>query len=182
MTTKAIELYAKNYSFRAIGRELGIAHPDCGEVIEDEYARRAEHREHDREKHLSVYDEIQSAAWEAFQRTDKSSLNRSGYLNTIKAAEDSKVKLTGAAAPIKYQNVDDTFEITLTTQSLSKPERQAPPLPSPLQATRRAARGPLLESTFPCGRLRPTVGKDPLRGCMGLTEGRGGRVGMVGSP
>ena len=113
MTTKAIELYAKNYSFRAIGRELGITHPTAEKWIEDEYARRGEHCEHDREKHLSVYDEIQVAAWEAFKKTGSGSLNRSGYLNTIKACEDSKVKLTGAAAPIKYQHVDeDTFEIT----------------------------------------------------------------------
>ena len=92
MTVKAVELYAKNYSFRAIGRELGITHPTAEKWIEDEYARRAEHREHDREKHLSVYDEIQSAAWEAFKSTGSGSLNRSGYLNTIKACEDSKVK------------------------------------------------------------------------------------------
>jgi hypothetical protein len=112
LTAQAVELRAKNLSFNAIARELGITHPTAKKWIEDEYARRSEHRELDREKHLAVYEAIQSAAWAAFQDTNSASLNRSGYLNTIKAAEDSKVKITGAEAPHKYQDVtEESYEI-----------------------------------------------------------------------
>lgn len=104
LTAQAVELRARNMSFCAIAKELGITHPTAKKWIEDEYARRSEHREVDRERHLSVYEAIQSAAWAAFENTNSGSLNRSGYLNTIKAAEDSKVKITGAEAPFKFRD------------------------------------------------------------------------------
>lgn len=106
-TQKAIELYAKQHSFRAIGEELCASHNTIKKWIEDEFARRAEHRGLDKEAHLAVYDAIQKAAWEAFENTNERSLNRSGYLNTIKAAEDSKTRITGAEAPKKFQDVSE---------------------------------------------------------------------------
>lgn len=121
-TQIAVELRAKQWSFNAIAQEIGVTHPTAKKWVEDEHARRAEHRGDDREKHLAVYDAIQAAAWEAFDNTSSASLNRSGYLNTIKAAEDSKARITGAEAPKKYQHVDDTFEIVFDDDELIEAE------------------------------------------------------------
>jgi len=108
----AVELYAMQWSLRAIGRYLGITHRTAKKWIDNEHTQRSEHRGIDKEAHLAVYDAIQKSAWEAFKGTSKASMNRSQYLNTIKAAEDSKMKITGAEAPKKFQDVtEDTFEI-----------------------------------------------------------------------
>jgi hypothetical protein len=107
----AVELRAKQWSLDAIAEEIGVTRKTVTTWIENELSRRAEHRGEDRERHLAVYDAIQKEAWDAFIGTDPRSLNRSGYLNTIKAAEDSKMKITGAEAPRKYQNVGEDYEI-----------------------------------------------------------------------
>lgn len=123
ITDKAVELRAKGLSFRAIGRELGPNHITIETWLENEYARRSEHRGIDKEKHLATFDTIQKEAWDGYASAPASSPHRIGYLNTIKAAEDSKVKITGAEAPKKYQNVDDTFEIVFDDDENSVDDR-----------------------------------------------------------
>lgn len=118
MTQKAVELRAKQWSYQRISDELGISRNTATVWINDEHSRRSEHRGEDSEKHLAVYDAIQAAAWEAFENAPSSSLNRSGYLNTIKNCEDSKARITGAEAPKKYQNVGDTWELVFDDDDL----------------------------------------------------------------
>jgi orotate phosphoribosyltransferase-like protein len=108
---QAVELSARGMSYSSIARQLRINWKTARKLVDDELAKRAEHRGQDTERHLAVYDAIQQAAWERFQQTDNRSLNASGYLNTIKAAEDSKAKITGAEAPIKIQDVDEDYEV-----------------------------------------------------------------------
>lgn len=104
---QAVDLSARGASYQAIADQLGINWKTAKKLVKDELANRAEHREQDKEKHLAVYDAIQQAAWERFEQTDNRSLNASGYLNTIKAAEDSKLKITGAEAPRKFEHKRD---------------------------------------------------------------------------
>ena len=101
---QAVELSARGLSYSAISRQLKVNWKTAKKLVKDELAIRAEHRDQDTERHLAVYDAVQQAAWERFVQTDNRSLNASGYLNTIKAAEDSKVKITGAEAPVKHQH------------------------------------------------------------------------------
>lgn len=110
-TARAVELRARQWSFNRIAEDLGVHHDTAKKWVENEHARRAEHRGVDKESHLAVYDAIQVAAWDAFFDTHEGSLNRSGYLNTIKAAEDSKAKITGAEAPLKYQKIEEEYEV-----------------------------------------------------------------------
>lgn len=117
-TQEAVKLRAHQLSYYAIAKRIGVTQPTAKKWVEDEHARRSEHRGIDKEAHLAVYDAIQEAAWEAFENTSSQSLNRSGYLNTIKAAEDSKAKITGAEAPKKIQHVDETFEIVFDDEEL----------------------------------------------------------------
>ena len=104
---EAVELSARGFSYRAVASRIGVNWKTAKKLIEDELAVRAEGRDQDKERHLAVYDAIQRAAWERFRETDNRSLNSSGYLNTIKAAEDSKVKITGAEAPSKSESKVD---------------------------------------------------------------------------
>lgn len=108
---EAVALSAKGMPDTLIAKELDISRHTVKRLRENEYAKRAEHRDQDKERHLAVYDAIQKAAWERFAETDNRSLNASGYLNTIKAAEDSKVKITGAAAPEKIQLTEQEYEV-----------------------------------------------------------------------
>lgn len=101
---QAVELSARGASYQAIADELEVNWKTAKKLVDDELASRGEHREQDKERHLAVYDAIQQAAWERFRETDNRSLNASGYLNTIKSAEDSKLKVTGAEAPRKFQH------------------------------------------------------------------------------
>ena len=119
---RAVELRAKQWSFDAIAQEIGVTRNTATTWIENELARRAEHRGEDTERHLAVYDAIQREAWDGYKDAPPSSPHRSGYLNTIKAAEDSKVRITGAEAPRKYQQVDDTFEIVFDDDELIEAE------------------------------------------------------------
>jgi hypothetical protein len=101
---KAVALSAQGLSYQRIAASLEVTWKTARKLVADELAVRAEHREKDTERHLAVYDAIQEAAWERFEETDNRSLNSSGFLNTIKAAEDSKVKITGAEAPTRSDN------------------------------------------------------------------------------
>jgi predicted transcriptional regulator len=107
-TQEAVRLRAMQWSWNKIGKELGITDHTAKKWVEDEHARRAEHRGLDKEKHLAVYDAIQKEAWENVDNPELYPSVRIGYLNTIKAAEDSKVKITGAESPMKYEHKDTT--------------------------------------------------------------------------
>lgn len=108
---EAVALSARGMPDTLIAEALEISRHTVKRLRENEYAKRAEHRDQDKERHLAVYDAIQKAAWERFAETGNRSMNASGYLNTIKAAEDSKVKITGAAAPEKIQLTETEYEV-----------------------------------------------------------------------
>lgn len=100
----ALDMSARGFNYSRIAAALDVSWVTAKKLVDDELAKRSEHREQDRERHLAHYDAIQAAAWTAFRNTNEKSLNRSGYLNTIKAAEDSKARITGAEAPRKSES------------------------------------------------------------------------------
>lgn len=108
---EAVVLSAKGWSDVAIGKHLGINRATVKRLRDSEYARREEHREHDKEKAIAVYEAIIFAAWERFKNTNNTSLNSAGFLNTIKAAQDSINRITGAESPIKIQDVDGDWDV-----------------------------------------------------------------------
>lgn len=115
---EAVEMSARGASYQTIARALGVNWKTAKKLVIDELSKRSEHREQDKERHLAVYDAIQQAAWERFRDTDNRSLNASGYLNTIKAAEDSKTKITGAEAPRKFEH--ERRELSRTEQEAAE--------------------------------------------------------------
>jgi hypothetical protein len=119
LTQQAVLLRAKQYSWNKIGKTLGINHTTAKKWVEDEHARRAEHRGIDKEKHLAVYNAVQKEAWANVDDPEIHATHRIGYLNTIKGAEDSKVKITGAEAPVKVEH-KDTTEYVVTWDDLAE--------------------------------------------------------------
>lgn len=111
---EAVRLSARGLGDSAIGRELDINRATAKKLREDEYASRAEHRAPDKERSVARYEEIIRAAWERFDETDNRSLNASGYLNTIKAAQERIDKITGAEAPIKFHDMDEEYEVVFS--------------------------------------------------------------------
>lgn len=114
LTERAVELRARQWSFQSIANELGMSRLTAAKWVHEEHARRSEHRADTTEQHLAVYDEVQKAAWDRLKELDSRSLNVAGLLNTIKAAEDSKTRITGAESPRKYQHIEETFEIVFS--------------------------------------------------------------------
>jgi hypothetical protein len=108
--TKAVIWSAQGVPDSTIAKRLKVNPKTVKKLRDDTYAIRAEKRNNDIEKHLASYEAVQRAAWKRFKKTPDSSLNNSAYLSVIRAAEDSKVKLTGAEAP-KRLNVNVTEQI-----------------------------------------------------------------------
>ena len=120
---QAVDMSARGCSTRAIACELGVNRNTVSKLIDDELAYRAEHRDNDVERHLSVYDRAQREAWEVYEAADTRSQNKVASLNAIIAAENSKVRLTGAeqakklehsgpgGGPIEHEVVDARDEL-----------------------------------------------------------------------
>lgn len=109
----AVELSAKGWNYSEIGahEEIGLDRRTVKKLIGDELANRAEHREHEKEKAIAVYEAIIRHGWRRLARTKDASLNVSGVLNSIKGAQDSINKITGAESPIKIQDVDGDWDV-----------------------------------------------------------------------
>ncbi|PLS84877.1 MAG: hypothetical protein CYG60_15575 [Actinobacteria bacterium] len=108
---EAVAMSARGVTLTAIGEVLGVSRQTASKLVQDELANRAEHRAADKERAVARYEEIIRAAWERFENTDNRSLNASGYLNTIRSAQERIDKITGAEAPIKHQDVDEEVEV-----------------------------------------------------------------------
>lgn len=110
---RAVELSAKGWSNSEIGADLGVHRHTVKKLIDDELAKRAEHREHEKEAAIAVYQAIIAEGWRRLaDLKDSRSHNASGFLNSIKAAQDSINKITGAEAPFKYHvEVDEEYEV-----------------------------------------------------------------------
>lgn len=109
LAQEAVSLSAQGANDTEIGRMLGVDPRTAKKYIADELALRAEMRDNDIERHLAVYTEVQRVAWKRLQETKMTSVNSAGLLNVVKAAEDSKVKLTGAEAAREHNvNVNVT--------------------------------------------------------------------------
>jgi hypothetical protein len=122
-TQEAVLLRARQWSWNKIAKQLGVDNHTAKKWVEDEYARRAEYRVVDKEAHLAVYNAIQKKAWEDYEDTKKTDKPmdavRIGYLNVIKGAEDSKVRITGAESPMKFEHKDVT-EYTVVWDDLDE--------------------------------------------------------------
>ena len=70
--------------------------------------------EEKKNRSVAVYRRVQRAAWQEFQGVKDTSLNKSAYLNTIKASEDSIGKVLGTEAPVKIAGPDGESPVTFT--------------------------------------------------------------------
>lgn len=68
--------------------------------------RVGDNSEVNRDRAVQVHRRIQRAAWQEFQAVKDTSLNKSAYLNTVKAAEDSISKVLGIEAAQKLALTD----------------------------------------------------------------------------
>lgn len=100
---EAVNLSAMGLSYTAIGKTLSVSRQTATKLIDDELAKRAEHRGSEREASIARNIAVIKAAWERFEKTDNRSLNASGYLNTIIRAGERIDKLTGAEAPSRSE-------------------------------------------------------------------------------
>ena len=111
LSARAVELHVKGYNFSEIGRQIEVDRRTAKKWVDDELARRSEHRTHDKEKAIATYEAVIAEAWARLEKLDNRSLNVSGLLNSIRSAQDSINKITGAEAPQKYQKVEDEYEV-----------------------------------------------------------------------
>jgi predicted transcriptional regulator len=111
LTTEAVRLSCRGWSTPKIAEEIGVTEKTIRRWMDDEFSLRAEMRDQDKERAISRYEEIIRAAWERYDRIDDRSLNASGLLNTIRQAQESIDKITGAQAPKKLQISDAEYEV-----------------------------------------------------------------------
>lgn len=114
--TEAVALSARGHTYTQIAELLDHDRKTVKRWIDDELAKRAEHRgerQGDRERAIAVYSEIIREAWEKFDRLDPRSLNVSGLLNAIRTAQERIDKLTGVEAPVKHAHggPEDEYEV-----------------------------------------------------------------------
>jgi orotate phosphoribosyltransferase-like protein len=110
-TVRAVELSSKGWTNTDIAEEIGVTRKTVANWIENELSRRAEHRENDKERSIAVYTELVAEGWRRLEKLDDRSLNVSGVLNAIRAAQERIDKITGAEAPLKHQKVDQEIVI-----------------------------------------------------------------------
>jgi len=74
---------------------------------------------------VATYRQVQQAAWERFEQASDKSLNKSAFLNTVKSAEDSIVKVLGLEAPLKVAPTtpDGTQEYAVHAHAVIAAER-----------------------------------------------------------
>jgi hypothetical protein len=77
-----------------------------------------------RDRAVMQHRRIQRAAWQEFQAVKDTSLNKSAYLNTVKAAEDSISKVLGIEAAQKLALTDPSGEKEYGRLSDADVERQ----------------------------------------------------------
>lgn len=114
ITSAAISRSVRGASLRQIGDEFGVPFNTIRNWLNDEYARRAEHREQEREKAIATYEELKAERWRRLAQlsTDSKANNVVGLLNGINADQERIDKLTGAEAPIKYESEGRVYVVS----------------------------------------------------------------------
>lgn len=127
LTARAVDMKVQRYTYTAIAEELGVGRDTAKKWIENEYAKRSEHRtvSDAREAAIATYEALLQQTFErlAALGINSTSLNASGYINAARSLQERIDKLTGAEAPIKYQEVED--EIVIEWEDLDSPELEA---------------------------------------------------------
>lgn len=110
---EAVDLSSRGQSINKIAEALEVQWTTARKLVDDGLAQRAEQRDTTTERQASIERNLRviQAAWERFENTDNRSLNASGYLNTIIRAGERIDKLTGAEAPVKYQEMKEEYVI-----------------------------------------------------------------------
>lgn len=120
----AIDLRARGKTWAYIAEEIGVTEKTAKKWVDGEYAKRSEHRSVSdaREVAISRYEMLFKEAVERLEALgkDSKSLNASGYINAARGLLERIDKLTGAEAPVKYQEVED--EIVIEWEDLDNPE------------------------------------------------------------
>lgn len=116
LTLKAIELRAERYSYSAIARELCLSHPTVKKWIEGYFIEQSETRyvSDARELAIATYAAGIRDCWERLRALpiDSRATNVGALHNNIRSYQERIDKLTGAEAPIKYQEVEDEIVIS----------------------------------------------------------------------
>lgn len=122
LTVWAVVEHAKGRTYTDIAEEAGVERRTVSGWIESEYARVSEQRSVSdaRERAISGYEALLREAWRRIQKTDTKSLNSAGLINAARGLLERIDKLTGAEAPVKYQEVED--EIIIEWEDLDNPE------------------------------------------------------------
>lgn len=108
LADKAIALSARGKNDSEIARDLELDRRTVKRLVDNGLAMRSEHRVHDRERHISVYDRVQREAWRLYDNCpDDRAQNKASALNAVISAENAKVKLTGAESAVKHEHSGD---------------------------------------------------------------------------
>src|SRR5215472_12327407 len=76
------------------------------ELLAEERAEAIEVEEEARQAHIEALEEVKRQAWLAVNSASAASLNRSAYLNTIRATEETIAKLDGSFVERKETKLD----------------------------------------------------------------------------
>ncbi|WP_273843903.1 hypothetical protein [Rubrobacter calidifluminis] len=101
---KAAELSAKGWMSKDIAVELGVSAATVQRLIDYAYELERDRWVNGKEEAIAQYRAIIDEAWKRLRTLDSRSLNVSGLLNSIRAAQERIDRLQGNEAPIKTHN------------------------------------------------------------------------------
>jgi orotate phosphoribosyltransferase-like protein len=108
---RAVELSAKGKSNTEIAEEIGVTPKTVANLINNELARRAEHRDNGKEESIAVNRALIAEGWRRLETLGVAAPQASGLMNSIRASQERIDKVTGAEAPVKHQRVDEEIVV-----------------------------------------------------------------------
>lgn len=100
---QAYDLSIRRATYTQIAESLKITRQLASNLVSEEQARRTEETSDERDRAIATYDAIIRSGWQRLATTKDNSLNVSGLLNSIRAAQAEIDKITGVRAPEKLQ-------------------------------------------------------------------------------
>lgn len=103
---EAIALSVRGQTLSHIGEKLGLDRRTVGDWLKNEYARRAEHRDQEREEAIAFYEELKAERWRRLEHmpTDSRANNVVGLLNGLNADQSRIDSLTGVEQAQKHEH------------------------------------------------------------------------------
>lgn len=102
---QAVAMSARSMTYTDIAGQLGVSRNAVAKWVKNELAKRAEHRDQDRERAIATYQELKAERWRRLKRlpTDSRANNVVGLLNGINADQERIDRLTGVEAPKRLE-------------------------------------------------------------------------------